>query len=74
MTIASAASGISSGSSSSSKTRSAEAIVDWMMFAILASCVIGWENCRAYWMNACTSPMAMARRVTMMPPMMLTKT
>jgi hypothetical protein len=31
---------------------------------MLLSCEIGIENWRLYWMNACTSPMAMARRVT----------
>ena len=54
----------SSASSSNSKTRSADAIVSWMVFAMLLNCVIGIENWRLYWMNACTSPSAIARRVT----------
>ena len=38
---------------------SAEAMVLWMMLVILASWVIGMVNWRAYWMNACTSPIWM---------------
>ena len=38
------------------------------------NCVIGIENCRPYWMNACTSPMAIDRRVTSSPPITATST
>ena len=54
-------SGVISSSARSSKTRSAEAIVDWITLAIVASCAMGWLNWRAYWMNACTSPMVITR-------------
>ena len=49
-------SGTSSASSSSSKTRSAEATADWRTFAMLAVWMIGIVNWREYWMNAWTSP------------------
>ena len=39
-----------------------------MTLAILAVWVIGMENCCEYWMNACTSPMVIARCVARMPP------
>ena len=64
-----AGSGVSSGASSSSKTRSAEAMPDCRTFAIEASWVIGWVNWREYWMNACTSPRLMAPDATRRPPM-----
>ena len=51
-----AVSGISSASSSSSKTRSAEATADWRTFMMLAVWTIGIVNWREYWMNAWTSP------------------
>ena len=53
---ASTGSGISSGSSSSSKTRSAEATADCRTLAIEATWMIGKVNWREYWMNAWTSP------------------
>ncbi len=74
MTVASAASGASSGSSSSSNTRSAATTVSWIMLAMPLNCMIGIENWRAYWMNAWTSPMAIAWRVTSRPPITATNT
>ena len=50
---------ICSSASRNSKTRSAEATPDCSTFAIDASWVNGWVNCREYWMNACTSPRLM---------------
>ncbi len=41
---------------------------------MLLNCEIGIENCRLYWMNACTSPSAIARRVTRKPPITATAT
>ncbi len=67
--MASASSGVSSGSSSSSNTRSAEAMPDCRMFATPAICVIGIVNCREYWMKACTSPSDIVPVATRMPPM-----
>ena len=58
----------SSGASSSSKTRSAEAMPDCITFNIDATCVRGWVNCREYWMNAWMSPMFIDPLVTMRPP------
>ena len=58
-TTHSAASGVSSGSSRSSKTRSADAAVLCSTFMMLATCVIGIVNWREYWMNAWTSPSEM---------------
>ena len=63
-----AASGVSSSSSRSSKTRSAEAAVLCSTFMMLAVCVIGMVNWREYWMNACTSPSEMRPVATIMPP------
>ena len=51
---------ICSGASSSSKTRSAEAMPDCSTLTIDASWVSGWVNWREYWMNACTSPRPIA--------------
>ena len=64
-----AASGISSASSSSSNTRSAEAIADWSTFMMLASWVIGIVNWREYWMKAWTSPSDIVPLATWTPPM-----
>ena len=44
------------------------------MLAIPLSCEIGIVNWRLYWMNAWTSPIAIARLVTSRPPMTATKT
>ena len=62
-------SGISSGSSSSSKTRSAEATADWSTLAMLAVWMIGNVNWREYWMNAITSPSDSWPAATRRPPM-----
>ena len=40
-----------------------------MTFAMLASCMIGHENWREYWMNACTSPSDSVPLATCTPPM-----
>ena len=53
---------------------SADAIVSWMVLAMLLNCVIGIENCRLYWMNACRSPIAIDPRVTRIPPTTATAT
>ena len=58
----SAGSALCSSTSSSSKTRSAEAMPDCSTLAIDASWVSGWVNWREYWMNACTSPMRQRAR------------
>ena len=63
-----ASSGTCSTSSSTSKTRSAEATPDCSRFAIEASWVSGWVNIRVYWMNACTSPRLMVPLATRRPP------
>src|SRR3546814_18996266 len=47
---------------------------DWKMFRIEARWVTGIENCRAYWMNACTSPTVMAPLDTRRPPTTATRT
>ena len=65
----SAASGTSSPSSSSSKTRSAEATADCRTLAIEAVWVIGMVNWREYWMNAWTSPRDIVPLATWTPPM-----
>ena len=62
-------SGISSASSSSSNTRSADATADWMTFAIEATWMIGIVNWREYWMNAWTSPRLIWPVATWTPPM-----
>ena len=62
-------SGISSASSSSSKTRSAEATADCRTLAIEATWTIGKVNWRLYWMNAVTSPRLIWPLATWMPPM-----
>ena len=67
-TTHSAGSGVSSGSSSSSKTRSADAAVLCSTFMMPATCVIGIVNCREYWMNACTSPSEIRPVATIRPP------
>jgi hypothetical protein len=64
----SAASGTCSSASSSSKTRSADATPDCSRFAIDATWVSGWVNCREYWMNACTSPRLIDPDATRRPP------
>ena len=40
-----------------------------MTLAMLASCMIGHENWREYWMNACTSPSESVPVATCTPPM-----
>ena len=62
------ASGDCSSASSSSKTRSAEAMPDCSTLAIDASWVSGWVNWREYWMNAWTSPSVIAPDDTRRPP------
>ena len=61
-------SGVCSGASSSSITRSSEAMPDWKTFIIDASCVSGIEKVREYWMKAWTSPTLMAPLATCRPP------
>ena len=63
-----ASSGTCSSSSSTSKTRSADATPDCSRLAIEASCVSGWVNIRVYWMNACTSPRFIVPLATRSPP------
>jgi hypothetical protein len=41
---------------------------------MLATVVMGWLNCREYWMNACTSPSEMAPVATRSPPTTATST
>ncbi len=41
---------------------------------MFAAWAMGMVNCREYWMNAWMSPMAIARRVTRMPPATATAT
>ena len=60
---------MSSGASSSSKTRSADAIPDCITLIIDASWVSGWVNWREYWMNAWMSPMVICPDDTRSPPM-----
>src|SRR4051812_42259741 len=67
-TDAVAISGVCSSASSSSNTRSAEAMPDWNMLAIDASWLSGIVNWREYWMNACTPPSVIAPAVTRTPP------
>ena len=62
-------SAISSGSSSSSNTRSADAIADWRTLTMLAVWMIGNVNWRLYWMNAMTSPSDIWPAATRSPPM-----
>ncbi|CAM5670768.1 hypothetical protein SCALM49S_08557 [Streptomyces californicus] len=47
---------------------------DWIRLAIEATCVSGIENCREYWMNACTSPIDSAPEATRSPPTTATST
>ena len=61
-------SGLCSSASSSSKTRSAEAMPDWSTLAIDASWVSGWVNWREYWMKAWMSPMLSWPDATRRPP------
>ena len=56
LTIAADVAIAGSGASSTSNTRSTLAMPDCSVFIIDATCVSGIENCREYWMNACTSP------------------
>ncbi len=63
-----------SSASSSSKIRSAEATPDCTRLAIDATWVSGIENCREYWMNACTSPMDSDPDATRSPPTTATST
>ncbi len=65
----SAGSGLCSSTSSSSKTRSSDAMPDCSTLAIEASCVRGWVNWREYWMNAWMSPMLIWPDETRSPPM-----
>ena len=64
-----AGSGVSSASSRSSKTRSADAAVLCSTFMMLATWVIGIVNWREYWMKAWTSPSDMRPLATITPPM-----
>ena len=64
----SSGSGISSSASRNSKTRSAEATPDCIRLTTAAIWVIGIWNCRAYWMNAWTSPRGIAPEATCRPP------
>ena len=61
-------SGVCSSVSSSSSTRSREAMPDWKTFIIVASWVSGIVKVREYWMKAWTSPMVMAPEATRRPP------
>ena len=61
-------SGICSSASSSSKTRSAEAMPDWNTLNIDAVWAIGIWSWREYWMNAWTSPMDIWPLATRRPP------
>ena len=61
-------SAISSGSSSSSKIRSAEAVADCSTLAMLAVWTIGKVNWREYWMKAVTSPSDICPEATRRPP------
>jgi hypothetical protein len=61
-------SGVWSGASSNSTTRSSEAIPDWSVAVIDASCVSGIENWRAYWIIACMSPTEIAPLEIRSPP------
>jgi len=58
----------SSSASRKSKIRSAEATPDWSTVTIDAIWVIGWENCREYWMKACTAPSVSTPAATRRPP------
>ncbi len=69
-----AGSGVCSGVSSRSNTRSAEATPDCTMFAMLATWDSGWLNCREYWTNACTSPIDSEPEATRSPPTTATST
>ena len=62
-------SGISSLSSSSSNTRSAEAAADCRTLMMLAVWMSGNVNWREYWMNATTSPSDIWPLTTRRPPM-----
>ncbi len=64
----SAGSGLCSSTSSSSNTRSSEAMPDCSTLAIEASWVSGWVNWREYWMNAWMSPMLNCPAETRSPP------
>ena len=61
-------SGDSSGTSRISKTRSTDAAPDCSRLATPAICMIGIENWREYWMNACTSPSDIVPLATRRPP------
>ena len=58
-----------SSTSSSSNTRSREAMPDWSVFTMAAICVSGCVNWREYWMNAWMSPTFIVPVDTLMPPM-----
>ena len=45
-------SGLCCSASRNSITRSNDAMPDWKMFIVAASCVRGMEKLRVYWMNA----------------------
>jgi hypothetical protein len=53
--------GVCSSASSSSKTRSADAMPDWNTFIHRGQLREGLVNWREYWMKACTSPRRDAR-------------
>ena len=58
----------SSGASSSSNTRSAEAIPDCITLTIDARWVRGWLKEREYWMKAWMSPIDICPEDTRRPP------
>ena len=70
----SAASGACSGASSSANTRSADATLDCSRFAMLATWVSGWLNCREYWMKAVTAPRVSEPLAISRPPTTATST
>src|SRR3954469_8855296 len=63
-----AASALCSSASRNSITRSNDAMPDWKMFIVDASCVSGIANWREYWMNAWMSPTESVPLATRMPP------
>ena len=68
VSVLESSSGDWSGASSNSTTRSSEAMPDWNVAVIEASCVSGIENWRAYWIIACMSPIVIAPLEIRRPP------
>ena len=66
--VAAAGSADCSSASSTSNTRSAEAMPDCSRLAMDATWVSGWVNIRVYWMKACTSPRLVVPLATRSPP------